>query len=192
MPLSFFRGDKMTTAAMSDSPIDRQQRTYADLTVIKGIGPARQQWLRAAFGIHSLQDLAAITLDEIEAKLKASGQIASRRHISQWLAQAKQLVVAHAEPRSVQTAALENNVVTTPPSNNTEWKPFASFVVEFQTRILAGLAAEYRTKAHHIEEDTCANWPGLERTQLCQWLQEQVTTSIMKHDIEQETLLKLM
>ena len=50
------------------------------------------------------------------------------------------------------------------------WRPFASFVVEFQVRALANQKPEERTKVHHIETDTCAAWPVTEQAQLCQWM----------------------
>jgi hypothetical protein len=181
----------MTTAAIGDFPIERQQRVYADLTVIKGIGPARQQWLRSAFNVHAFQDLAALTLDEIQAKLRESGQIASRHTISQWLVQAKQLMMAGDEPPIRQAAETDKAEMQRPPSNG-EWKPFASFVVEFQMRTLAGQQAEHWTKAHHIEEDACANWPGLETAQLCQRMLQQVEPSVTRHNIQRELALKVM
>jgi len=168
----------ITTAALDDFSIDWRQRIYADLTLIKGIGPARQQWLREAFNVRAFQDLAALTLDEIQAKLRASGQIASRQHIDQWIAQAKQLMITRAEPSVWLAVEAKNNAAIHPPPGNATWKPFASFVVEFQTRPLAGQGAQLRTKVHHIEEDTCAHWPGIENQQLVQWMLAQVMESM--------------
>ena len=170
----------MTIASISDFPIDRQLRLYDDLTQIKGIGPARQQWLRASFHIRTFQDLAALTIDEIEAQLKAVGQIASRRHIDQWLVQAKQLLVAHDQTaRQVAGSAESANTAAGTQPGKGDWKPFASFVVEFQTHTREGHIQEQRTKVHHIEGDTCAHWPGIETERLSWWMLEQMTEGIL-------------
>lgn len=55
-----------------------------------------------------------------------------------------------------------------------DWKPAASFVVEFQTLMVGDVAQVQRTKVHHIETDTWATWPGLEREQACQWMLERL------------------
>ena len=65
-------------------------------------------------------------------------------------------------------------------SSTGNWKPFASFVVEFQMRTLDGQKPEQRTKVHHIETDTCAHWSGIENRQICQWMLDQVAESVVK------------
>lgn len=74
-----------------------------DLTTIKGIGSARQQWLNEAFHVYT-------------------------------------------------------------------WKPFASFVVEFQVRTTDTQTGEYRTTVHHMESDSGTFWPDLKCEELCRWL----------------------
>jgi hypothetical protein len=96
------------------------------------------------------------------------------------------------EPPKWLAAKADNNSEINQPSNNDDWKPFASFVVEFQMRTHTDQRAEHRTKAHHIEEDTCAHWPGLESTQLCQWMLQQVLVSVTNHIIQRELALKVM
>jgi hypothetical protein len=54
------------------------------------------------------------------------------------------------------------------------WKPFASFVVEFQTRPPVGQIQTQQTKVHHIETDTWKAWPDIEGKELCQWMVEQL------------------
>ena len=43
---------------------------HDDLTVIKGIGEATQRWLREELKVFRLKDLAALSVDEIEAALR--------------------------------------------------------------------------------------------------------------------------
>ena len=126
---------------------------FADLTLIKGIGPARQQWLRQSFGVRSYADLAALLPDDIEAMLKADGQIARRSAVEEWVAQA-QTLSGTAAPRPL---------LTLPADEFADWHPFASFVVEIQAREEDGRTAATRTAVQHIERDKNATWPGIER-----------------------------
>jgi hypothetical protein len=136
-------------------------KAYDDLTVIRGIGPARQRWLRKSFSVRTFQDVAALSADEIESRLKAEGQITSRSEIEQWIAQGQELAGAADSPAA-----------------GGEWQPFASFVVEFQTREIEGQAGERRTTVHHMEEDTGTYWPGIESRKLCQWMLDQIRTKV--------------
>ncbi|MCK4471724.1 MAG: hypothetical protein KAW49_08045, partial [Anaerolineae bacterium] len=81
----------MTTAPTGENPMNSSYREDEDLTVIKGIGPARQQWLRESFNVRTYGDLAVLSADEIESRLKAEGRIASRSEIEQWIARAQEL-----------------------------------------------------------------------------------------------------
>lgn len=61
------------------------------------------------------------------------------------------------------------------------WLPFASFVIEFQVQFRDGYAPTARTKAHHIEADTCATWPDVASPALCQWLLAQIQLTQPNH-----------
>jgi len=144
------------------------EKAYDDLTVIRGIGPTRQRWLRESLNVRTYQDLATLSVDEIESRLKADGKIASRRRIEVWLVEAQELATGD------EKVAKEANS----PTREDGWKPFASFVVEFQTREVEGQAGERRTKAHHMEEDTGTYWPGIESRKLCQWMLDQIRDKV--------------
>ncbi|MEM7119288.1 MAG: hypothetical protein AAF614_43135 [Chloroflexota bacterium] len=136
-----------------------------DLTVIKGIGPARQQWLQHSFGVQTFTDLASLSPDEIELRLKEDGQIARRGAIEEWVGQAKELAATQAKP-----------VLTVPPTavlGESDWRPFASFVVEIQAQEKEGHKL-VRTAVQHIETDANQTWPGIEREKLCHWIMSQV------------------
>lgn len=150
-----------------------------DLTIIKGIGPTRQEWLRTSFHIRTYGDLAALSPDEIEAQLKAAGRIAARRAIEAWIAQAQLLAapvspgLPHAQAASRPEAATAANV----PSERNQWDAVASYVVEFQTRLgetLEKKTQEYRTAVHHMEADVGKAWPGIKTDELCAWMLDQV------------------
>ena len=139
-----------------------------DFTVIKGIKKTRQAWLREHLQAMTYANLAALTADEIEATLKADGRFAARKTIESWIEQAAKL----AEDMAVTAVTLDN------PHFN-EWQPFASFVVEFQERKLAGKPKEQRTKVHYMETDHGTVWPDLAHAKLSAWIKEQVGETVL-------------
>ncbi len=146
---------------------------YADLTAIKGIGPARQQWLRTTLGVRTYNDLAVLSADDIEARLKAEGQVASRNEIERWIVQAQELASADLLSQ-MESVGTEAGGKVAFPAKEGEWKPFASFVVEFQAWQNAGQAEEQRTKVHYMEGDIEETWSGLVSERLCQWMLDQL------------------
>lgn len=183
-------------------------RDYDDLKkMIKGIGPARERWLRESLGVRTFGDLAALTVDEIESRLKADKQIASRETIESWIAQARDLAAVAertekptATEEQVKETTEENEIPSQPAEPVSEgddgekelpttqkdgWKPFASFIVEFQERTLEGQPVEYRTTVHHMEADTGTNWPGIERDKHCHWMVDQLGAKISEQPAEE-------
>jgi hypothetical protein len=181
---------------------------FDDLTVIKGIGPARQTWLRESLGVRTYADLASLSADEIQSQLikDKPKNIPDRETIEGWIAGAKEHTAGaeHAaepagpvtdmeaeehvsssneandashQPVEAARAETENDEVAKATSHKDGWKPFASFVVEFQERTLAQ-DTEYRTTVHHIEADTDAKWSGLSPEQFPLWMLEQVKDRI--------------
>lgn len=183
---------------------------HDDLTIIKGIGPARLRWFIESLGVRTFQDLAELSVEDIESRLKADNQIASRKSIKDWIAEAYDLA-AMAKPAAKQTSASENmkaerqlndtvekNTSTSEPVESADgddngepsstirengWKPFASFVVEFQERPADDKTIEYRTTAHHVEADTNKEWPGIERDQQCHWMLDQIGDRIAEEPV---------
>lgn len=130
-----------------------------DLTEIAGIGPARATLLRESLGVHSFQDLAALSVDEISSQLRAEGQFVSEGVIEQWIAQARELAGT--------TVEAEHNS----PNSEPAWESAATFVVEFQVR---EDDEERRTRVHHMEEDVDANWPDVRPVEVSRWMMEQM------------------
>ena len=60
-----------------------------DLTLMKGIDPTSQKWLRDELHIRSMRDLAALTPSELEAQLLANDWRIPRELIESWIAQAQ-------------------------------------------------------------------------------------------------------
>ena len=150
-------------------------KDYDDLTRIKGIGSARQQWLRESLGIHTIRDLAARSVKDIESRLKAEGHIASRSSIEEWIIQAREIaaVTSQSEPLHMTAAAgIEEDMNVAVEDKG--WKPFASFVVEFQACADEGQVEEQRISVHYMEADVSAAWPGIACERLCDWMQAQV------------------
>ena len=148
-----------------------------DLTVIKGIGPARQQWLQQSFGVQTFTDLASLSPNEIELRLKEDGQIARRGAIEEWVVQAKELAAAQAKPVST--------VLPTAVLGEPDWHPFASFVVEIQLQEKEGHKL-VRTAVQHIETDANQTWPGVECEELCHWIVSQVDPKVERFIARQQ------
>jgi hypothetical protein len=144
------------------------EKTWDDLTKITGIGEARQRWLRESFDIHTFHDLANLSIAQIKEKMKADGLIISRKAIEAWLAQARELAKIASEPVNPSTESPTAGSAPMPREDG--WKPFASFVVEYQSREIDSQGMEYRTVAHYMEEDVGKEWPAIEGSQLGQWM----------------------
>ena len=177
-----------------------------DLTRIRGIGSVKQQWLRESLNIYTFQDLACLSVDEIESRFREKGHTASKREIKRWIVQAQQLAtvklslqqnIALAEAEleepstlptqkselsqqvmaSVDAEARKNNLSST---NLEEWQSFASFFVEFQSRKIEGQLQEHRTRVHYLEADKFQFWPDIENNQLQQWMLDQISKGIQQ------------
>lgn len=61
-----------------------------------------------------------------------------------------------------------------------EWKPFASFVVEFQARKVKGNTEEQRTTVHYMEADKSQTWSGVEAEHALQWVLDQLGERVQK------------
>lgn len=156
--------------------MDSNRTEYDDLTKIKGIRAARQQWLQETFNVRTYGDLATLSLDAIESQLKAEGRPVAHSDIVRWLAQAQELAAITGQPvvreETPRVAFVEG--AFEPPRKIEAWRPFASFTVEFRERTTADQSRAYQTAVHHMETDTDAIWPGIESKELCAWMLEQV------------------
>lgn len=187
----------MTKTSKGDDPSNVRDREFDNLTVIKGIGAKTQKWLRQSFKIHTFGDLAALSADEVESQFKAEGRIISRNVLDEWIAQAgraaEELAAIHS-PASRGTEILQSKPDPKAANSDTayklqvehrpakkDWKPVASFVVEFQHRSANG-QTEQRTTVHHMEDDKDVAWSGIEREQLQRWMLERLPT--MTEEVE--------
>ena len=166
------------------------KKALDDLTKISGIGESRQNWFRESFGILTFQDLANLTVAQIEEKMQTDGLIISRKAIETWLVQASELA-SHVDEASQIAKELPDDLLTGVSSSMPRedgWKPVASFVVEYQTRKIGERPIEQRTVAHHMEEDRNRTWPIIEGKQLCQWIIDQIPPELSRNREKQELL----
>jgi len=147
---------KTTDSSKQEIP---QAAGYDDLTQIKGIGEVTQQWLRQTFSVRTYGDLARVSPDDLEERLKAGGKITARSKIQEWLAQARELAEQADVPSSPAADA----------ERQEGWKTFSTFVVMFEERQVQG-ETQFQTKAHHMEADKTEAWPGLVPEDLTQWI----------------------
>lgn len=157
-----------------------------DLTVIKGIGKATEAWLRATFDVRTVEDLARLSPERIEAKLKESGKPVVRSKIDEWLAQARGLLGSADTPVQppAPSSALPSGRAAPVPERPPDWKPLASFVVEFESCAGEGGAQERRTTVHHVEIDETRTWPGIDVDGPSQWMSERVGGSARRRQPE--------
>lgn len=175
----------MTTAPTGEDPMNLRDRESDDLTAIKGIGPTRQQWLRESLGVRTYRDLTALSVDEIESRLKAEGRPVPRSEIEEWIVQAQEYIDINLPPPPVPEPEVEAGMEGNSSEVEDAWKLLASFVVEFQVRQVAGRASEERTTVHYMEADKSEEWPGIEGEQLRQWMLDQVSEKLPR-DLEEE------
>ena len=138
-----------------------------DLTAIRGIGTARQTWLKEVFGVRSYADLAALSVDRIEAALKDEKRApVTRSDIQAWLTQATEL----ASTSKTKPEQSPEDAETVDVKKELDWTPFASFVVEYRCREAADPAERHQTHLHHIEGDVSETWQGLQGEALGPWM----------------------
>ena len=148
-----------------------------DLTRIKGISKVRQEWFAESLQVVTFQELANLLPEEVQQTFKQQGKGVSLRSIESWIAQAQEFAAEATEPAPTQALV---NVKTSPPlmiSNRKEgWKPFASFVIEFQK----SEAGAYQTMAHFMEKDLGKRWSGIEAMQVCTWMQDRLDVPVVQ------------
>lgn len=165
--------------------MDTQETLLDDLTRIKGIGLTRQEWLRNVFQVRTYQDLACLSLEQLETQLKAEKQIASRREITAWLDRAQELAATVPNRQCVAAVSSDHPEPAQPLVHDisaTDWQVYARFVVEFQTyadKVRSAREQLYRTVANQLDLATdrsldSQSWSGLQSEPLSTWLQEQV------------------
>lgn len=149
----------MSRTPKDNDPANSNASAYDDLTVISGIGQARQQWLRDVLKVRTFRDLAALSAEEIASRLRAEKKLASATEIEAWLAQARELAV------SAQAAPLQETQ-----AEKSEFKTFATFVVVFEESRAEDGTTKQRTSVHHMEADQTQGWDGIEQRELCNWM----------------------
>lgn len=163
------------------------------LTRIKGIGPVKQRWLRETLKINTIRDLAILSIEQIESRLKAKGQTFSHSEIKGWIEQAQQLIDTEPSAQEILDSSRLTNNSKSPQltqeienvEENSSWQSFASFKVEFQSRKLEGNIEEQRTVINYLEADKSQFWFGTNPEEMPQWMLEQ-----MRKEIPQTTAHK--
>jgi hypothetical protein len=172
-------------------PMKTTEKNLDDLTVISGIGPVRQQLMRDLLDIFTFEDLAKRPADQIVLHFKEKGQIVSRETVVSWQEKAKEM--SEFSKQSAQPATdinEENDIPQKKLVREDGWKPFASFVIEFQSRDKDNRGVERRTMVHYMEEDIGTLWQGVESRKLCSWILEQMDLPEDLTQGDQDTLSK--
>lgn len=160
-------------------------KKYDDLTVIKGIASARQEWLREALNVVTFADLATLSFDEIKSQLKADKKVTSDDTIKTWIAEAQEYAATAEKAKKttlsetgteaeeqVSTLAEENEPMLqaaesaenesaeedNASSGEGEWEWLAAFLVEFQVRKVEGQVKEHQIKVDQRQIDKKGTW----------------------------------
>jgi len=176
----------LETKGHGEGAMQGNEKKHDDLTQITGIGAARQRWLAEVFGVRTYDDLAALSADAIEAQLNAESKPYSRSEIELWPQEAAELATKKAQLSIRTTAessvsevgnspAKESNSkeAMAPRAQGGQWKPVATFIVEFQTRRTKDQVIEQRTKVNYHDTDQQVVWPGVESQRISRWMVEQ-------------------
>lgn len=167
-------------------------RSHQVLTRIKGIGPVKQRWLKETLKIQTIRDLASLSIEQIELRLKAKGQTFSHNEIKGWIEQAQHLIDAEPSAQEI----LDSSELTSKSKllqsaeaiEGSQWKSFASFKVEFQSRQIEGEVEEQRTIINYLEANNSQDWAGISADQVQQWMLEQMRMKVPYFE-EQNQLL---
>jgi hypothetical protein len=80
--------------------------------------------------------------------------------------------------------------VMTRVTQNGQWKPVATFVVEFQALRTKGQAVEQRTRVNYHDTDQEVVYPGIESEQICRWMVKQAGDKLRPDEPEAELVTK--
>jgi hypothetical protein len=142
-----------------------QPEVNDDLTIIKGIKDTRQQLLRDALGIRTFRELAVTSPERIFAAFRAQAQPISRATITQWIEQARILMLAPSE-RTDDDAPLA--------AGPHEWRALAQFGIIIQGRETLDGVLELRTNAYHQEADEDQHWAGVTLGDVMAWVNTRI------------------
>ena len=158
----------MTTAPTIENPI------YLSKVEIPHLGTARKEYLKEWFHVDTVQGLAALSADDVEARFKAERKTVSRSKIEGWIGEAQKLAAAanSSSQRAVDVKATgaETKEKSNSPAGEGEWKSFASFLVVFQARQMQDRTEEQQITILHKETDKPTIVPGIKCEPLCQWM----------------------
>jgi len=166
------------------------KNSFDNFKSITGIGPAREKWLQDTFNIHTYQELAKLTASQIEQKLKEEGKIVSRKSIESWIEQARELIPDVPTNRQVEEEGVAKELVEKFGSSGFQngWRPFASFLVYFQSRAQEKGRLDYQTLVHYMEQDREAFWPGIKAKELTNWMLDHIGEIVEFPEGEKEDL----
>ena len=147
-------------------------KEHDDLTRINGIGEVRQKLLQELFGVYTFQDLAKLTVEEIQPALKAKGHAVSDETIKIWLAEARRIALTAGKmPHLPENSGIGDKQETT--NREGKWETSAAFIVEFQEYCRVGNKERQRIKIHHVQSGQGKTWSSVNGQSLLAWMMAQ-------------------
>lgn len=182
----------MTTGPTEENPAnlsvsDREDNILTKDT-IEGLGSTRLRYLKEWFKIRTVQDLAALSVDRIEARFKAEGKrVPCRDEIESWIAQAQAVVpVANlSSQKAVEPTESETEGRANCPTLEVGWEYIAAFTVEFRVRgekekLEIAIRPVDITEGGVWGEVTGEEPTVVEGERLYQWMLEQVSEKMQR------------
>ncbi|MEW6495745.1 MAG: hypothetical protein AB1589_24980 [Cyanobacteriota bacterium] len=145
----------MTTSLMNLT--NGNGKKYDDLTKIRGIEAAKQQWLRESLKVYTFRDLARLSVDKIESRIKAEWHSISRKEIKGWIAQARELATTGlALQQFVEFLDLETKPASSLATQQNESSQPTVEAVEEETELPSSVTAQKSELSQPIVEVTQA------------------------------------
>jgi len=166
--------------------------------------------------VYTFQQLAELSVDEIESALKAAGQIADRGQINQWLAGAREHAAAQLSRQSADSADIEPagetnasieegdaegggnaREIDKEEDEEGEWESLRAFIVEFRIRRAKEQIKERQIRIDQrkidkqgiwLEDDKDKNSTVVEGERLYQWMVEHVGEEMWQEPVAERLI----
>ena len=148
----------MSRTEPGSDTVETKRVDLDDLTVIDGIGAARQRWLREALHVATYADLAALPAHAISKRLRDEGKLAADAEIERWLAQAR----CHAQP--------EERAEKTHVEGAQRETVLGRFLVVFHDADPTDENAGTCISIRHLDKAACVAWPEFNAGRMANWM----------------------
>ncbi|MCI0561482.1 MAG: hypothetical protein MN733_23590 [Nitrososphaera sp.] len=165
----------MPTDSKKDRPSQKGSKKD-DFKVIKGVGEALDEWLRASFNVHTYAELAKLPARELRSRAFHDDVGLTSSKIKEILDEAKKLAEASQSPAPESGKPVSPTAEERPAAlkKENEWKEFATFIINIERKVVGDREEKRTTISHHDTEGKAGPWPGIQVDQACRWMLERL------------------